>query len=151
MRAVYTFIALFAFSALSWAGGNKPYSETAHALTDIKAATATAKKGELILVSFGANWCLNCRRLANHLHEQPLESWLQNNFKVVKVNIGNWNKNEDAIEAFDNPIQFGIPAVVLLDHEGNLIKSLPSHDLIPAIHGGADKLKAYLQTAKAEI
>jgi protein disulfide-isomerase len=147
LKKTLAVIAVSFFSLTAFAADAYPETDAA---VDIKAASAQTTDGQLMLVSFGANWCYNCRNLAKGLHGETLEGWVESNFQVVKVNVGSSGQNAATVEAFGNPTRSGIPAVVLADSNGKPIIKLPSSELIPAINGGDESLKAYLENAHAK-
>src|SRR4030095_11050921 len=73
-----------------------PYDEAADVRAEISAATtqaATEKK--YILLVFGANWCIDCRELSANMVKPPLSDLIDRRYVVVKVDVGNWNRNLD--------------------------------------------------------
>lgn len=147
IQSTAVFLSLLLASALTFAAS--PYPET-DAAKDIEAATADVKEGQLMLLSFGANWCYNCRNLSKELKSAALDGWVNENFQVVKVNVGSSGQNSATVKAFGNPTSHGIPAIVIADAEGNPLMKLPSGQLIPAIRGGDVALKNYLEEAHQE-
>ncbi len=99
-----------------------PYDETADAKADIKQALSAAKSSQVpVLVIFGANWCQDCRALDRALQTGKNAELVKREFKVVKVDVGNFNKNLDVAEAYGNPIKKGIPAAVVLSPDNKVL------------------------------
>src|SRR6266542_4318173 len=99
-----------------------PYDETADAKADIKQALSAAKSSQVpVLVIFGANWCQDCRALDRALQTGKNAELVRREFKVVKVDVGNFNKNLDVAEAYGNPIKKGIPAAVVLSPDNKVL------------------------------
>ncbi len=48
------------------------------------------------------------------------------------MNVGEWNRNLDIVEAYENPISEGIPALVLLDSENQIIFATLAGELATA-------------------
>ena len=97
-----------------------PYDEAADAKADVAAGRQSARDSQrLLLLSFGANWCPDCRRLALAMANEPIASSVARDFVVVKVDVGNWDKNLDLVDAYGNPIAKGIPSVVVVDPATN--------------------------------
>ncbi|MBV1906525.1 MAG: thioredoxin family protein, partial [Pseudomonadales bacterium] len=93
-----------------------PYDEAADAQAEIDAGFLRAQAEEkLLLITFGANWCSDCRAFDKVISEPELASVISKRYVLVKVDVGNWDKNTEIVERFGNPIAGGIPAVVLLD------------------------------------
>src|SRR5712692_7244430 len=99
-----------------------PYDEAADAKADIKQALSAAKSSQMpVLVIFGANWCKDCRALDQALSTGRNAELVKREFKVVKVDVGNFNKNLDLAEAYGNPIKKGIPAAVVLSPDNKVL------------------------------
>lgn len=103
---------------------NHPYDETANAQSDIDAALALAKTDQkYVMLDFGGNWCPDCIVLAKFYETEPLKAFMGKNFHLVSVDVGTFNKNLDISGRYGNPIQGGVPAVVVLDPAGKMIGS----------------------------
>ncbi len=102
--------------------GMKPYDEAADAHADISSATARAatEKKDILLI-FGANWCVDCRELSANMVKSPLADLIERRYVVVRVDVGNWNRNLDIVQAWGDPIAKGIPGVVVFDPKGSLL------------------------------
>lgn len=109
-----------------------PYDETADAKTELTTAISKAKEQhKQVLVVFGANWCKDCRELDKALHgkTQPL---IDQRFVVVKVDVGQFDKNKDLAEAYGNPIKKGIPAAVVLTSDNKMLYATKGGELADA-------------------
>jgi protein disulfide-isomerase len=116
-----------------------PYDETADARADIAAAMARAStEGKAVLLTFGANWCPDCRALDAAMTAPPLTDAIAARFVVVDVDIGNWNKNLDVVDAWGNPIAKGIPSIVVVDAHGAVLYATKAGELANARRMGAD-------------
>lgn len=108
----------------------QPYDESADADAAFKAAqaeAATARKP--ILVIFGANWCPDCRVLAHMLTRGKLAGWVQARYILVKVDVGNWDKNLALAAQLGYPIQKGIPAASVVSADGQLLAATQAGEL----------------------
>jgi len=89
----------------------------------ITAALATARAGHKnVLLMFGANWCIWCRRLHHTFETEPaIIKALNDNYVLVLVD-SNWRHGEKRNHAinlrYDNPLKEGLPVLVVLDPEG---------------------------------
>ncbi|MBB5017282.1 protein disulfide-isomerase [Chitinivorax tropicus] len=107
-----------------------PYDEQADAKADLRTAQAAARAdGKKVLVVFGANWCPDCRGLSHELINGETAKIVAASYHVVKVNIGRWDKNLDIAEIYGKPQAKGIPALVVLDQEGALLKKMDGEAL----------------------
>lgn len=128
------FIGLFAvlLFAHAVAAGNLPYDETADAKAGISRAFAVAQQGgKQVLLVFGANWCKDCRELDKALHGKS-QALIDGKFVVVKIDVGNFDKNLDLAEAYGNPIKKGIPAAVVLTSDNRILYSTKGGELADA-------------------
>ena len=106
------FLALLAFSA---AAADHPYNEAADAKLEIDQAlaqSATAKTP--VIVVFGANWCGDCKMLDSAMTHGASAPLLSRDFKIVKINVGRFDKNVDVAKSYGVPLEKGIPAVAIL-------------------------------------
>jgi len=114
-----------------------PYDPAANAHAALDAAVAEAKsEGKYVLVVFGANWCEDCRELDKAMRgsSAPL---LDSRFVVVKIDVGNFNRNLDLAQRYGNPIAKGIPAAVVVTPEDQLLYSTRGGELANARRMGA--------------
>jgi thioredoxin 1 len=105
----------FVILAATAAAADLPYNETADAKLNIKQAltqAATAKTP--VIVVFGANWCGDCRALDMAMKTGASAPLLSRDFKIVKVNVGQFDKNVDVAKLYGVPLEKGIPAVVII-------------------------------------
>ena len=101
--------------SLAAKAADKAYPETADAKFDIQQMLAQATLSHTpVIVVFGANWCGDCKMLDHALKNGAAASLLARDFKVVKVNVGRFDKNLDLVKAYGVPLEKGIPAVVIL-------------------------------------
>ena len=144
--------ALFAASALA---APLPYDESADAKADIRQALAAAKESRTpVFLVFGANWCEDCRALDRAIKGGKSAELLAREFKVVKVDIGNFDRNLDLVAAYGNPIKKGIPAAVVLSPNNEVLYATRAGELADARRmsesGIYDFLRKVTQTAKAK-
>jgi thiol:disulfide interchange protein len=100
------------------------YSETANPTADIAAALVRARREhKRVLLDFGGNWCGDCQVLDIYYHQSPNAELLAKNFIVVHVNIGHMDKNVDVAKKYNVPITKGVPALAVIDANGNLLYS----------------------------
>jgi protein disulfide-isomerase len=118
-----------------------PYDEAADAAANVAAGLEQADhEGKQLLLTFGANWCLDCRVLATALQEAPLADLIAAHFVVVKVDVGNWDKNVPLVKQWGNPIGKGIPAIVVANGDGGIVYTSRAGELADARHMGTSGL-----------
>ena len=128
-----TALLTLAIGAYTPAHAQGPYDGHADAHKDIQGALAQAQAdGKLVLLDFGANWCLDCIVLS-HLYEDPtVRPFLDDHFHVVNVDVGNWDRNLDVSQRYGSPIDGGIPALVILAGSGEVVASTKNGALADA-------------------
>ncbi len=131
MRLRHLFLLLVPALALA-AGPEYPnkgpdiYDTQADAKVDIAQALHDAKAQQKhVLVMMGANWCIWCRRLHAMMESDPaVARLLKQKYLVVNVDVNQRDgkkRNLDVNERYGNPIQFGLPVLLVLDADGHLL------------------------------
>jgi len=126
--AVFTISICFGLFNMSVLSEEQPagiYSSHKNPTNEIKSAVNSAAVDDCkrILLVFGADWCPWCNRLSKFFDEnERVAAALKNNFIVVKVDLGRWDKNLDLMEKFKVDRKAGIPSFVVLDSKGEWIK-----------------------------
>jgi thioredoxin 1 len=144
MKKLYTLLALL--TGLSACSGDKPYNESADAKEDIKQALIAAKVGNLpVVVIFGANWCEECRALSAIINTGKNAAKIAKEFKVVKVNVGNFDHNLNITKLYGNPIGGGIPGASILSADNKIIYVTKPGELSTARSMGNDGIYNFLK------
>ena len=103
------------FLATTATAADSPYNESADAKLEIKQAlTQPGAVQAPVIIVFGANWCGDCKMLDMAMKHGASAALLSRDFKIVKVNVGHFDKNLDVAKAYGVPLQMGIPAVAIL-------------------------------------
>src|SRR5213596_4000907 len=85
-----TTLLTLAIGAYTPARAQGPYDRHADAHKDIQAALTEAQAdGKLVLLDFGANWCLDCIVLSHLYEDETVHPFLDANFHVVNIDVGN--------------------------------------------------------------
>ena len=109
-----------------------PYDEKADAAADVQHAIAAAhSEHKQVLLVFGANWCPDCRALDKALRGSS-QHLIDSRFEVVKIDVGNFDKNLALAQHYGNPIAKGIPAVVVLGRADQVVYSTRNGELANA-------------------
>lgn len=84
-------------------------------------AVESAKKNEQkVLLVFGADWCGDCLYLKERfLENEEMASLLAENYLVMHVDVGRFDRNLGFAEKFGSPEKKGIPALVVVDPSNN--------------------------------
>lgn len=136
--------------SIAAAAASPPYSESADAHAEVAAALATSKAdGKPLLIVFGANWCPDCRALDTAMSRGELARFTSSRFNVVKVDVGNFDRNLDVAERFGNPARQGIPAAVVVSPANEVVYATRRGELSSARSLGDAGILKVLQAALA--
>ena len=124
-----------------------PYDVAANAATLIADAQirATAER-KFLMVTFGANWCLDCRTLDHHLTTEPVASYTRNLFHFVNVDVGKMNVNREVAQSMGVSLNRGIPVAIVFDREGKLLGTTNDGQLEPARHYSSQQILKFVRT-----
>jgi protein disulfide-isomerase len=144
------FAAALLFPALA-AAALQPYDETADAKAQIQAALSEAWKAKVpVLVVFGANWCADCKILDLAFKEGSSAPLIAKSFKVVKVNVGRFDRNTDIADAYGVPLKEGIPAVAVLSPQGKVLYATKAGELADARSMGDQGIYEFFRKVAAQ-
>lgn len=106
----------------------KIYNPDADAKKEVAAAVAKASaEGKHVFLQIGGNWCPWCVRFHKMISEDAkLDSLVQANYEVVKVNYSKENNNHEFLATLGYPQRFGFPVFVILDGKGNVLHTQDS-------------------------
>jgi thioredoxin 1 len=142
------FILTILIAALTSCFGEKPYNESADAKADISKALEEAKVENLpVVLIFGANWCPECRALSKEIGTGKSAAKIANEFKVVKVDVGNFDHNLDIAKTYGNPINGGIPGGTFLTSDNKVLYVTKRGELSAANKKGAEGIYNFLKKA----
>ena len=97
------------------------YHSSAHPAADLCAALAAARKEhQEVLLDFGANWCVDCNFLLTMFRSPQVEPLLQRDYRIVPVDVGQWNLNLGFAARYVTLSTSGIPALVVLTSAGKV-------------------------------
>jgi len=123
------FITWLVLSTALWAAeypqmGDDIYDPSADAAADIAAALKQADaEGKHVLLDFGANWCVWCRRLHTLFEsDATVAAALERAYVIVMIDVNTRNgtdRNAPTIVKYGEPTQHGLPVLMVLDGAGN--------------------------------
>jgi thioredoxin 1 len=87
------------------------------------ALAAAAKDHKRVLLVFGGNWCYDCHVLDATFRSKQIAPLVNENYHVVHVNVGNYDKNLDLAKKYEIPLEKGVPSLAVLDPDGKLVMS----------------------------
>jgi len=106
----------------------KIYNPDADAKKEVAAAVAKASaEGKHVFVQIGGNWCPWCVKFHKMVTtDMKMDSLIQANYVVVKVNYSKENKNPEVLATLGYPQRFGFPVFVILDGTGKVLHTQDS-------------------------
>jgi thiol:disulfide interchange protein len=127
------------------------YDVHADGTAQIAAALREAAAGHRrVIVVFGANWCIWCRRLhATFEGDAAVSRELRKDFVVVRIDVNTRNgthRNADVNARYGHPADSGIPMLVVLDSDGKQLTTKDSGDLEEGGGHSPAKILAFLAT-----
>jgi len=123
-----------------------PYDARADAASMVSNTRMTARaESKFLMVTFGANWCMDCRTLHHHLNNEPVASYTRDRFLFVNVDVGKFNQNRDVAESLGVSLSRGIPVAVFFDPEGELIGTTNDGQLEPARHYSSKQILKFIR------
>jgi thiol:disulfide interchange protein len=98
------------------------YDPNADARADVNAALARARADhKLVLLDFGADWCVDCWILERLFQQPQVQLYLEQHFHVVRIDVGQFDHNLPIANKYGSPIEGGVPAVVVLAPTGAVL------------------------------
>jgi thioredoxin 1 len=129
----------------------KAYPPGADARATVKAARRTAREhGRFLMVSFGANWCPDCRALHRSLEDPETRRYLRGTFDVVNVDVGDFDRNTAVAQELGVDLQMGIPVAVFYAPDGAVIGNTNRGELEPARTYTSREILAFLRNVATE-
>ena len=127
--------------------GPLPYDIAADPQRDLTAALADARRsGKRVLIVFGANWCPDCRVLDHTFHEDSkTAAFVASHYDVVKVDVGDFDKNLDFAKLYGEPIKKGIPSIVVVTPTNQVVYQTKAGELADARSMGSDGIYTFFK------
>ena len=126
--------------------GGLPYDVEADASADVALARDSAVRNrKFLMVTFGANWCQDCRNLHWILHQQEVEEYTGSLFEFVNVDVGKFNRNTDVAEELGVSLTRGIPVAMFFDPDGRVIGTTNDGELEPARHYSSKQILKFVR------
>ena len=102
-------------------------------------------RGKQPVVIFGGNWCPDCRILEGTLAMPTIKKFLQQHYQVMHIDIGRYDRNMDLMEHLNIESKKGVPRVVILDLEKNIVNSSTSSEWTTARDRKQQEIYNYFQ------
>ncbi len=110
-----------------------PYDENADSRAMVNSKREKAvQDGKFLMVTFGANWCRDCRTLHAYLKKGEVADYTEDLFYFVNVDVGKFNLNKDVAAELGVSLTKGIPVAIFYGPDGQLIGTTNNGQLEPA-------------------
>jgi thioredoxin 1 len=148
-RIVFYLLAGFSAAVLA---APLPYDESADAKAAVRHALVAARSSHLpVLIVFGANWCEDCRALDLALQKGQSAPLIAKSFHLVKVDVGNFNRNLDLAATYGNPIKKGIPAAVVVSWDNKVLYATKAGELASARRMSATGIHEFFKRVSQDV
>ena len=84
------------------------------------------------MVTFGANWCLDCRTLYHNLNSADVRAYAADVFEFATVDVGKFNHNVELATELGVDLGRGIPVAIFFAPDGRVIGTTNEGQLEPA-------------------
>lgn len=122
------------------------YSKTTDARRDYEAARERARaQGKFLMVTFGANWCPDCRALHRSLENSGTRGYVAKTFEILNVDVGDFDRNTQLAADLGVDLDMGIPVAVFFGPEGQVIGNTNHGELEPARSYTSRQILAFLR------
>jgi thiol:disulfide interchange protein len=126
--------------------GSLPYDGDTDARAAVREALEQARQeGKFLMVTFGANWCPDCRNLHRHLESDMVRPYTTDRFLFVNVDVGKLNQNRDLAQELGVSLNRGIPVAIFFDTKGRAIGATNNGELEPARHYTSPQILKFLR------
>ena len=151
MKSFLAFLVAACLSVFACANDVPVYDESADAQAQVAQALAKAKvENKLMMIVFGANWCVDCRMLDGEFKKPAMKTLLDANYVIVKVDVGRFNKNLDVVKPYGEVIKKGIPSIVIATPSNQLVYATNGGELADARKMGETGVAAFFQKLAAK-
>src|ERR1700730_17994495 len=127
------------------------YPDPAEAPAEVSSALAAARKDhKRVLLVFGGNWCYDCHVLHATFHSKAISPLVSENYHVVHVNVGEYDKNLDLAKKYEIPLDKGVPSLAILDPDGKLVVSQKKGEFESTVRIGPEDVVEFLKKWKPQ-
>jgi thioredoxin 1 len=112
------------------------------------ALAAALRDHKRVLLVFGGNWCYDCHVLDSTFHSKAISPLVNENYHVVHVNVGDYDKNLDLAKKYEIPLEKGVPSLAILDPNGKLIVSQKKGEFESTVRIGPEDVVQFLKQWK---
>ena len=126
------------------ASRNPPYSALDARSAIEEGQHRAAVSGKMLMVAFGANWCPDCLTLHRNLQDAETHAYLEENFELVMVDVGDAKKTAAVQRDLGIDITV-IPHVVFYWADGQFVGDTGAGELKPSRHFSSHDIRDFLR------
>ena len=101
--------------------------------------------GKQPVIIFGGNWCPDCRILEGTLELATVKSFMNKNYQIKQIDIGRYDRNMDLMNFLNIENRKGVPRVVILDLDKEILNSSTSSEWTTARDRKQQEIFDYFQ------
>ena len=105
----------------------------------------TIDKGKQPVIIFGGNWCPDCRILEGTLAMPTIKKFIDQHYQIMHIDIGRYDRNMELMNHLNIESKKGVPRVVILDFEKNIVNSTTSSEWTTARDRKQQEIYNYFQ------
>ena len=102
-------------------------------------------KGKQPVIIFGGNWCPDCRILEGTLAMPTIKKFIDQHYQIMHIDIGRYDRNMELMNHLNIESKKGVPRVVILDFEKNIVNSTTSSEWTTARDRKQQEIYNYFQ------
>ena len=102
-------------------------------------------KGKQPVIIFGGNWCPDCRILEGTLAMPTIKKFIDQHYQIMHIDIGRYDRNMELMNHVNIEAKKGVPRVVILDFEKNIVNSSTSSEWTTARDRKQQEIYNYFQ------
>ena len=102
-------------------------------------------KGKQPVIIFGGNWCPDCRILEGTLAMPTIKKFIDQHYQIMHIDIGRYDRNMELMNHLNIEAKKGVPRVVILDLEKNIVNSSTSSEWTTARDRKQQEIYNYFQ------
>jgi len=102
-------------------------------------------ENKFLMIEFGANWCSDCMALARNMEQGQTRNYIRDHFIVLKVDVGQFNRNLDIAKSLGVDLNKGIPTAVFFAPDGKRVGATNKGELEPSAKYGTQQIYGFLK------
>jgi hypothetical protein len=124
-----------------------PEEAPAEIVAALRAATKDHKR---VILVFGGNWCYDCHVLDATFRSKQIAPLVNENYHVIHINVGDYDRNLDLAKKYDIPLEKGVPSLAILDPDGKLVVSQKKGEFESTTRIGPEDVVDFLKRWKPQ-